>query len=257
MPRDEVTIQTRDGACPAFVFRPSGAGPWPGVLVYMDGIGIRSALSSLCERIAGAGYLALLPDLFYRAGPYQAPDPKLLFTDVAFRQEWGAKFRSTATIANAMSDTAAFLDWLAARADLRGGKTGTETGKKIGTVGYCMGGAISLSAAGTFPDRVGAAASFHGANLATDAPDSPHLLAPKMRGAKIYVAGAVEDASFPDDMKRRLDDALTAAGVDHRVETYAGLRHGWVPSDTPVHDPEGAERHFRALFELLAAANLG
>jgi carboxymethylenebutenolidase len=78
-----------------------------------------------------------------------------------------------------------------------------------------------------------------------------------MRGAKIYVAGAVEDASFPDDMKRRLDDALTAAGVDHRVETYAGLRHGWVPSDTPVHDPEGAERHFRALFELLAAANLG
>lgn len=160
-----------------------------------------------------------------------------------------------------MSDTGAFLDWLAARPDLRGGETGkkigTKTGKKIGTVGYCMGGALSLSAAGTFPDRVGAAASFHGANLATDAPDSPHLLAPKMRGAKIYVAGAIEDASFPDDMKLRLDDALTAAGVDHRVETYAGLRHGWVPSDTPVHDPEGAERHFRALFELFAAANLG
>src|SRR5436190_1114709 len=247
MPRDETTIQTRDGACPAFVFRPSGATALPGVLVYMDGIGIRPALFSLCERIASAGYLALLPDLFYRAGPYEAPDPKRLFTDVEFRQAWGAKFRATATVANAMSDTGAFLDWLGGRADLRG--------DKIGTVGYCMGGGISLSAAGTFPERVGAAASFHGANLATDAPDSPHLLAPKMRGAKIYVAGAIEDPSFPDDMKRRLDDALTAAGVDHRVETYAGLRHGWVPSDTPVHDPEGAERHFRALFDLLASAN--
>jgi carboxymethylenebutenolidase len=70
---------------------------------------------------------------------------------------------------------------------------------------------------------------------------------------KIYVAGADADQNFPDDMKQRLVDALTAAGVDHHVETYAGMRHGWVPSDTPVHDAEGAERHFRALLDLYAS----
>jgi carboxymethylenebutenolidase len=111
-----------------------------------------------------------------------------------------------------------------------------------------------VTAAGTFPDRIAAAAAFHPGHLATDAPDSPHLLAPKMRGVKLYLAGAVEDPSFPDDMKRRLEEALTAAGVDHRLETYAGMRHGWVPSDTPVHSPEGAERHFQALLEFYASA---
>jgi len=247
MPREETTIRTSDGDCPAFVFRPGGPGPWPAVLAYMDGVGIRPALFSLCERIAGAGYVVLLPDLFYRGGAYQAPDPKLLFTDPALRQTW-AKLTATATIANVMSDTGAFLAWLAARADVRGGK--------IGTTGYCLGGRFSLAAAGTFPERVAAAASFHGGHLATDAPDSPHLLAPKMRGVKVYAACAVEDPSFPDEMKRRLGDALAAAGVDHRIETYAGLRHGWVPSDMPTHDPDGAERHFRALFDLLAAADL-
>jgi carboxymethylenebutenolidase len=119
--------------------------------------------------------------------------------------------------------------------------------------GYCMGGRLSLAAAGSFPDRIAAAASFHGAYLATDAPDSPHLLAPQMT-AKIYVAGAVEDASFTDAMKQRLTEALAAARVDHTVETYAGLRHGWVPSDTPVHDREGAERHFRELLALFDSA---
>ena len=152
----------------------------------------------------------------------------------------------TASAANVMRDTAAFLEYLGTLAEARAGK--------IGTTGYCMGGRFSLMAAGTFPERIAAAASFHGGNLATDAPDSPHLLAPKMLGVKLYLAAAVEDPTFPDDMKRRLEEALTAAGVDHRIETYAGMRHGWVPSDTPVHDPAGAERHLRALLELYASA---
>ena len=142
----------------------------------------------------------------------------------------------TASAANVMRDTGAFLEYLGALADARAAK--------IGTTGYCMGGRFSLTAAGTFPDRIAAAASFHGGNLATDAPDSPHLLAPKMRGVKLYFAAAVEDPSFPDDMKQRLEEALTAAGVDHRIETYAGMRHGWVPSDTPVHNPEGRQPAF-------------
>jgi carboxymethylenebutenolidase len=124
---------------------------------------------------------------------------------------------------------------------------------KVGVTGYCMGGRFSVMAAGTFPERIAAAAAFHPGGLATDAPDSPHLLASKMRGVKIYVAGAAEDPNFPDDMKQRLVDALAAGGVDHHVETYLGMRHGWVPSDTPVHSPEGAERHFKALLDLYAS----
>jgi len=128
-----------------------------------------------------------------------------------------------------------------------------DTRKKLGTMGYCMGGPITMRTAAAVPGRVGAGASFHGGSLVTDQPDSPHLLAPKMRDVAIYVAGAVEDPSFPDDMKQRLEEALTAAGVEHRIETYAGMRHGWVPSDTPVHSPEGAERHFRALLDFYAS----
>jgi carboxymethylenebutenolidase len=142
-----------------------------------------------------------------------------------------------------MSDTRAFLDYLASEPDVKAGG--------IGLTGYCMGGLMALTAAGTFPDRIVAAASFHGARLASDAPESPHLLAPKIK-ARIYVAGAIEDASFPDDMKERLERALTEAGVEHVVETYPA-RHGWVLSDTPVYDAAACERHWRALLGLLDA----
>jgi carboxymethylenebutenolidase len=246
--RTTMEVETRDGRCPASLFRPAGTGPWPAVIMFMDGVGIRPALFDMAARIADAGYVVLLPDLFYRSGPYEAPDPKRLFSDLEFRKSWFAKYNSLLTFEAVMSDVAAFLDVLARDADVRQ--------PKVGTTGYCMGGKFALAAAGHFPDRIAAAASFHGAHLATDAPDSPHLLAPRMK-AKVYVAGAVEDASFTDDMKRRLDEALTAAGVDHVVETYAGLRHGWVPADMPVHDPEGAERHFRALTSLYDRALRG
>jgi len=110
---------------------------------------------------------------------------------------------------------------------------------------------MSLTAAGTYPDRIVATASYHGGRLATDAPDSPHLLAPKIR-SRVYVAGAIEDQSFTDEMKQRLESALTAAGVDHRVETYQA-RHGWVFRDTPVYDAAAAERHWQTLLALLDA----
>jgi carboxymethylenebutenolidase len=134
----------------------------------------------------------------------------------------------------------AFLAHLESRAELPEGR--------IGVTGYCLGGRLSLATAGHFPDRVAASASYHGGQLATDAPDSPHRLAPVMQ-ARVYVAGAIEDAGFDDAQKQRLEEALTAAHVDHRVETY-NARHGWVPSDTPVHDPAAAERHWQTLFEL-------
>jgi carboxymethylenebutenolidase len=145
------------------------------------------------------------------------------------------------TVANIMRDTAALIAHFDARPSVRRGK--------IGTTGYCLGGRMSLAAAGHFPDRVAGAASYHGGGLATDAPDSPHRLAPNMK-ARVYVGGAIEDSGFDDAQKERLEKALTDAGVDHVIETY-NARHGWVPSDTPVHDPVAAEKHWRTLFELL------
>jgi carboxymethylenebutenolidase len=121
----------------------------------------------------------------------------------------------------------------------------------IGTTGYCLGGFMSLTAAGTYPDEIVAAASFHGGRLATDSPESPHLLASKMK-ARVYVAGAIEDASFPDEMKARLEEAFVTAGVDHTIETYPA-KHGWVLRDTPVYDPVCRDRHWYALLDLYSA----
>ncbi|MGB6451597.1 MAG: dienelactone hydrolase family protein [Steroidobacteraceae bacterium] len=240
---NKITIQTRDGSSPSYVFRPAAGSSWPAVLVFMDGLGIRPAMLEVGERLATYGYYVLLPDLFYRSGPYEPMDPHTVFSDPEKRKVLMEKFFGPATPANIMSDTRAFLDYLAAQSDVRPGG--------IGTTGYCMGGLMSLTAAGTYPERIVATASYHGGRLATDAPDSPHLLASKIR-SRVYVAGAIEDQSFPDDMKKRLEDALTAAGVDHKIETYQA-KHGWVFRDTPVYAAAAAERHWQTLVALFDA----
>jgi carboxymethylenebutenolidase len=239
----KIDIETRDGTCPSYVYKPAGKGPWPGVLVFMDGLAIRPAMLELGERLASLGYYVLLPDLFYRSGPYEPMDPHVVFSDPEKRKVLFEKFFTPATPANIMSDTHAFLEYLAAQPQVLPGG--------IGTTGYCMGGLMSLSAAGTYPEKIIAAASYHGGRLATDAPDSPHLLAPKMR-ARIYVGGAIEDQSFPDDMKERLERALSEAGVDHSIETYQA-KHGWVFRDTPVYNAAAAERHWQSLGTLFAS----
>lgn len=239
----KIEIRTPDGSCPAYVYRPAGAGPWPAVLVYMDGVGIRPAMLELGERLASYGYFVLLPDLFYRAGPYAPMDPREVFGDPEKRRTLYEKYFAAATPPMVMADTRLFLDYLAAQSEVRPGR--------IGTTGYCMGGLLSLSAAGHYPEHVAAAASFHGGRLATDDPHSPHRLAPRMK-ARVYVAGAIEDASFPDEMKARLETALREAGVDHRIETYPA-RHGWVFRDTPAWDEAAAERHWTSLVALFRA----
>jgi carboxymethylenebutenolidase len=206
----------------------------------MDGIGIRPAMLEIGERLSTYGYFVLLPDLFYRSGPYAPMDPHTVFSDPEKRKVLMEKYFGPASPPNVMSDTRAFLDYLETSADVRRGG--------IGTTGYCMGGLMSLTAAGTYPDEIVAAASYHGGRLASDAPTSPHLLADRMK-ARVYVAGAIEDASFPDEMKARLEAALTAAKVDHKIETYPA-KHGWVFYDTPVYDEAARERHWRTMTEL-------
>jgi carboxymethylenebutenolidase len=241
---DKIDLATEDGTCPAYVFRPAGTGPWPAVLFFMDGLGIRPALFEMAERLAAHGYYVLLPDLYYRSGPYAPMDAKRVFTDPALRQALFQDYIGKLGQANAMRDTRAALGFLASQPEVKAGK--------LGATGYCMGGGLALAAAGHFPERFAAAAAYHPGNLATDAPDSPHLLAPKIQ-ATVYVGQASDDASFLDAMKARLEAALTEAGVAHTVEIYPA-RHGWVPRDTPVHDEAAAERHWQTLFALLDGA---
>jgi carboxymethylenebutenolidase len=192
------------------------------------------------QRLADAGYVVLLPDLFYRAGPYEPLEPKKVFAAGDVRTVLAHLFNSTDN-RRAAEDTKAFLAYIDTRDDV--------AGSKIGTTGYCMGGGISLTVAGTYPDRVAAAASFHGGNLATDSELSPHLLAPRMKG-RIYVAGADNDKSYPEEMAERLEKALSEAGVDHRCEIYPGALHGWTMADFPVYNEAAAERHWDELLAL-------
>jgi carboxymethylenebutenolidase len=242
MSDEQVSIRTRDGECPAYVFTPSESGRHPAVIFYMDGLGIRPTIFEMGQRLADHGYVVLVPDLFYRAGRYEPLEPKEVFASDDARAAIGHLFASTDN-RRAGEDTEAFLAHLEGREDV--------AGTKVGTTGYCMGGGISLTAAGTYPDRIAAAASFHGGNLATDSEMSPHRLAPNM-AARVYVAGADHDNSYPSEMAARLEQALSDGGVDHRCEIYPEALHGWTMKDFPVYNEAAAERHWDELVALFA-----
>ena len=239
MTHDEVQVETPDGHCPTHVLHPDGAGPWPAVVVYMDAIGVRPAMLEIAERIAREGYFVLLPNLFYRVefDPAKAVN---LFSDPEVRADVFTRVVPSASPANVVRHTEALLGFLATQDRVRPGP--------VGVVGYCMGGRLAMYVAGHFGARVAAAASYHASGLATDSPESPHRLAPNLR-ARVYVAGASEDAGFDDAQKARLEQALTDAGVDHVVETY-NARHGFVMRDTPAYDEAATERHWRTLLPL-------
>jgi carboxymethylenebutenolidase len=241
MTQTEIGIPTPDGVARAYSFHPDGAGPWPAVIFFMDAPAIRPALFQMCERLAGHGYFVLLPDMFWRVGPYEPIDLRAAFKDEEARRTIFAKFMGSTDPERAVRDIGACLDWLAVQPAVKG--------DKYGCTGYCMGAALSLRAAGNFPDRIVASAGFHGGRLATDAPDSPHRLAPRIK-AKIYVGGADEDAGFPPEQADRLRAALTEAGVENTVEIYAGARHGYAPPDMPVYDEAASERHWREMLSL-------
>ncbi|WP_375390740.1 dienelactone hydrolase family protein [uncultured Sphingomonas sp.] len=239
MAHERPIIRTADGECPTHLFTPSsGQGPWPGVILYMDAGGIRPAVIDMAQRLADGGYVALLPDLFYRHGPYGPFVPKEVFAG-DFRATLGPLIATTGND-KAAADTAAFLAYLDGRDDV--------AGDRVGAVGFCMGGGMAIAAAGTYPDRFAAVASFHGGRLATDAPTSPHLLAPRLQ-AELYIAAAQDDASYPPDMAARFEAALDAAGVPYRAETYPAA-HGWMKPDFAVYDQVQAERGWAELFTL-------
>ena len=242
MSRTEVSIKTRDGDCPAYVFKPEGAGPWPAVIVYYDAPAIRPAMFDLAGRLSGLGYYVLLPDLFYRDGPYKPVPLSELFGSEEARKAIFAKMGHCNAPDAARADTAAFLDFLSKQPEVKG--------SKVGVTGYCMGGGLALRAAADFPDRVAAAGAFHPGGIVTDSPDSVHTLAPKIK-AKVLVGGADNDNSFTAEQRAELAKAFKAAGVDAAVELYEGAAHGYVMPDLPVYNEAAAERHWRELAALM------
>jgi carboxymethylenebutenolidase len=240
-----VDVPTRDGVADAFLAAPEGKGAHPGVLLYMDAFGLRPRLEEMAGRIAEEGYVVLVPNVFYRQG--RAPlldlgdlaDPDARGRIFGTLRPWMAQL----TPARAMSDAEAYLDLL----------TGLDEvpERPVGVTGYCMGGALALRTAAHRPEQVAAVAAFHPARLATDAPDSPHLLVDRLR-AEVYVASADQDPGMPPEQQCRLDDALTTAKVRHVCEQYDGARHGFTMSDTAVYDEAATERHWKALLDLFA-----
>jgi carboxymethylenebutenolidase len=235
----DITIKAADGTARAGLFRndTATAASRAGVVLYMDVFGPRAAMDAMAERLAGAGYLVLVPDLFYRSGEY-SPVAEARTVDEATRKKFFGMMGATSQDMT-KRDSAAFIEALTSE-----GATG-----KIGTVGYCMGGSRAMHAAAAYPDRVAAAASFHGGGLASDAPDSPHREVGSIRG-RVYDGSAGDDGSFPPDQSARLAEALRTAEIDHLIENYVGMAHGWTVPDHGAFNETGAERHWTRLLTL-------
>jgi carboxymethylenebutenolidase len=243
MPRLDVQIPAPDGTANGSLHVPDGDGPWPGVLMIPDAGGLRDTFRGMGGRLAGLGYVTLVPDIYYRAAGWAPFDVNTLFTDPAERARMGS-LASVLTNDRFTADAAAYADFLLARPEV--------TGSAIGTTGYCLGGRMSLVAAGGLGRTIAAAASFHGGRIALPGdPASPHLLADRIAAA-VYVAGAIEDGSFTTAQAELLDRALTDAGVDHTVEFYPA-RHGFAVPDNDTYDAAAAERHWSAMQHLYRA----
>ncbi|MFF7333816.1 dienelactone hydrolase family protein [Streptomyces sp. NPDC090306] len=240
----DVDIPTEDGVADAYLVHPADGAPHPGVLLYMDAFGLRPQLRSMADRLAEAGYTVLVPNVFYRTGRA----PVLDLPDFIDDEARPAVFKVIGPIIGSltpdltMPDAGAYLRWLSARPETAEGP--------MGVTGYCLGARLALLTAGTYPDLVAAAAGFHGGGLATDDPNSPHLVADHVK-AELYFGHADGDRSMPPEQVERLEEVLTAAGVRHRGEVYPGASHGYTQADTSEYDREADDRHWAALLDLL------
>jgi carboxymethylenebutenolidase len=230
-------IATADGAMNSFVVHPDEGGPFPVVLFYMDAPGKREELHDMARRIAAVGYFVVLPNLYYRS----TRDFWLKERTAPAMAEMFA-FMGTLGATTTECDTRALLDFVDSQPQ--------ADAKRIGAVGYCMSGPFVMWAAAAFPQRLRCIASIHGANMATDQPDSPHRMAPRI-GCESYFACAEIDKWAPPADIAQLQAALQAAGTPHRIEWYPGVEHGFVfPLRAGIYNQPAAERHWERLFSL-------
>ena len=246
----DVEIKTPDGTCDAAFIHPKN-GSHPGVLIWPDAFGLRPSMRDMAKRIAAQGYSVLVPNPFYRI-------TKAPFTDASnfnFQTDMGKIQPLMASVnapGNAEKDAVAYVAFIDAQKQV-------NKNKKIGTQGYCMGGPLVVKTAAALPNRIGAGASFHGGGLVTDKPDSPHLLAPKIK-AKMYFGIASNDDMRQPDAKDKLKEAFAAANNPAEIEVYPASLHGWCVRDmplqngSPIYNKADAERAWSKLEALYKTA---
>jgi carboxymethylenebutenolidase len=239
---EEVTIKTPDGTCDAYFVHPA-AGAAPGVLVWPDVLGLRPAFRAMGKRLAESGYAVLVVNPFYRGKKAPVIPDGAKFDDAtrAIVMPLAQQLNATTHV----TDAKAFVAWLDTQAAV-------DKRKKIGTTGYCMGGPMVMRTAGSVPTRVGAAATFHGGNLTTTNPDSPHLLVPQMK-AQFLIAVAENDDMRDPTSKTILRETFDKAKLPAEIEVYPAA-HGWCPPDSQVYDKEQAEKAWGRLLALFGKA---
>ena len=240
----EVDIKTPDGTADAYFVHP-GEGTSPGVLMWPDIFGLRPAFRHMARRLAEAGYAVLVPNPFYRTkrSPTAPENPD--FNDAPTRDAL-MSLMGTLTPATTVTDARAFVAWLDAQPSV-------DHKRRMGTMGYCMSGPFTLRTAAELPDRIGAGASFHGGGLVTDKPDSPHLLAPKIKAQFLFAIAENDDKRQPE-AKTALREAFAKAKVPAEIEVYAGTIHGWCPVDARVYNDEQAEKAWTRMLALFRTA---
>ena len=245
MTETKLDVPTADGTAEAFLYTPSsGTGPWPGVIYGTDIMGIRGAYQKMAQRLADQGYVVLLPNVFYRGARLPVLDFVPQMGDEKTMKRLG-ELRASLSNAQMGPDGAAYANCLLAQPNVKG--------PKAGIVGYCFTGQMAVRAAAAAPDKIAAAASFHGGGLYTDQPDSPHLLLPQIK-ARLYFGHAVEDRSMPAEAIAKFEAVLKDWPGRSESETYEGAHHGWcVPGRVGIYNEPQAERAFAKLVALFEA----
>lgn len=249
MASETIEITTADGIVEAYVSRPD-EGDHPGVLFFMDAIGLRPRIEDMADRIASWGYVVLAPNLFYRSGKAAELAPTTDLTIAGNREAFfvGVSARVKGlTAEQAMADTDVYLQALRGLRGVHGGQ--------VGLTGYCMGGRLSFLAACRFPEAVAAVGSFHAGGLVTEEGDSPHLGAANAV-AELYFGHADNDRSMPPEAIATLEKTLDETALTYSSNVYAGAAHGYTMADTSTYDEAATERHFAALEDLFSR-NLG
>ena len=240
----DVDIKTPDGTADAFFVHPA-KGKHPGVLIWPDILGLRPAFKEMATRLADTGYSVLVVNPFYRTK--RAPTAPE-HVDVKDKPTVDAlmALKDTLNADTALTDARTFVSFLDAQ-------PAVNKKRKIGTTGYCMGGPLVMRTAAAIPARVGAGATFHGGGLATDKPDSPHLLIPRMKAHFLIAIAENDDAKEPA-AKDTLRDAFAKAKLPAEIEVYAGTKHGWCPTDSPVYNHDQAEKAWSCMLALFGSA---
>ena len=240
----DVMVNMRDCVSDCYYVRPS-SGKHPAVLMWPDIKGLRPAFRAMGKRLAMQGYSVLVVNPFYRDAKAPVVGEGASFSDPETRKFLIAMARKLTQNAS-MADARAYIEFLDAQDNV-------DTNRKVGTLGYCMGGPLIMRTAGAVPNRVGAAASFHGGGLVSDADDSPHLLIPSSSAHVLHAIAENDDERGPD-AKNVLAAAYKAAGVPAEIEVYEGTLHGWCPPDSQVYNKIQAEKAWSRLTALFKTA---